>query len=109
MLVETDARRKREIRRDANEHPAPVTIVHVEVVLHHPTLGQLQVPAIVLFVSDSGQNTGWLSCLQDDNQLVVPSMAKARLDNGIATTCLSFQDAGIPFLASVRYRILTLF
>jgi len=86
-----------------------LTIVHVEVVLHHPTLGQLQVPAIVLFVSDGGQNTGWLSCLQDDDQLVGPSMAKVRLDKVIATTFGSFQDGGIPFLGSVLYRILKLF
>ncbi len=39
MLVETDACRKREIGREANEHSAPVAIVDVEVVLNDPALG----------------------------------------------------------------------
>src|SRR6266567_3071700 len=39
-----------------------VLLLH-EVMLHDPALGQLQVPAIVLFVSDGGQNASWFSCL----------------------------------------------
>src|SRR6266851_4185406 len=76
MLVEADACRKREVGREANEHSAPVAIVYVEVVLNDPALGQLQVPAIVLFVPDGGENAGWFSCLQDDDQLVGFGMAK---------------------------------
>src|SRR6516162_1232116 len=56
MLVETDAGRKGEVGTEANEHSAPVPIVEVEVVLNHPALGQLQMPAIVLPVADGGQN-----------------------------------------------------
>jgi hypothetical protein len=63
MLVETEARRKGKVGRDANKHPAPVTIVEVEVVLHDPALGELQVPAIVLFVSNGGEDAGWFSGL----------------------------------------------
>src|SRR5260370_3889002 len=63
MLVETDACRKREVGREANEHSAPVAIVDVEVVLNDPALSQLQVPAIALFVPDGGENAGWFSCL----------------------------------------------
>ena len=64
MLIETDACRKREVGREANEHSAPVASVDVEVVLHDPALGQLQVPAIVLFVPDGSQDACWFSCLR---------------------------------------------
>ena len=54
MLVETDAGRKVEVGTEANEHSAPVPIVEVEVVLNHPALGQLQMPAMVLWLADGG-------------------------------------------------------
>ena len=63
MLVETNACRKREVGREANEHSAPVAIVDVEGVLNDPALSQLQVPAIVFSVPDRGENAGWFSCL----------------------------------------------
>jgi hypothetical protein len=63
MLVETNTCRKRKVGREANEHSAPVAIVDVEVVLNDPALSQLQVPAIILFVPDRGENAGWFSCL----------------------------------------------
>ena len=67
MLVETDACRERKIGRETNEHSAPVAIVDVEVVLDDPALSQLQVPAIVLFVPDGGENAGRLSGFEDDH------------------------------------------
>ena len=39
MLVETDTGGKGEVGREADEHPAPVAIVDVEVVLNDPALG----------------------------------------------------------------------
>ncbi len=38
VLIEADTRRKRQIGTDANEHPTPVLVVNVKVVLHDPTL-----------------------------------------------------------------------
>jgi hypothetical protein len=95
MLVETEACRKREVGREANEHSAPVAIVHVEVVLNDPALGQLQVPAIVLFVPGGDENAGWFSCLEDDDQLVGLGMAKVRFDK-LATTFGGIEDGGTP-------------
>jgi hypothetical protein len=108
MLVETDACRKREVGREANEHSAPVAIVHVEVVLNDPALGQLQVPAIVLFVPDGGENAGWFSCLQDDDQLVGFGMAKVRFDKLIPTTFGSLEHGGSPFLGTILHPIVKL-
>src|SRR5271167_4955764 len=108
MLVETNAGRKREVGRDANEHSAPVAIVDVEVVLHDPALGQLQVPAIVLFVPDGGENACWFSCLQDDDQLVGLSTAKVKFNKLIATTLGSLQDGGTPLLGTILYPMVEL-
>src|SRR5271166_1269251 len=108
MLVETDAGRKGEVGRDANEHSAPVAIVDIEVVLHDPALGQLQVPAIVLLVPNGGQDACRFSRLQDDDQLVGPSPAKVRLNKLIATTFGGFQDGGTPFLGTILYPMVEL-
>ena len=47
VLIETNARRKRQIGADAHEHPTPVLVVDVKIILHDPTLRQLQVPAVL--------------------------------------------------------------
>ena len=98
VLVETDAGRKWEVVTEANEHSAPVPVVDVEVILHDPALGQLQVPAIVLWLADGGQDTGRLSCLEDEDQLVGFSVTKVGCNQLIATTFGSFQAGGVPFL-----------
>jgi|SRR5215472_2003747 len=103
MLVETDAGRKGEVGAEANEHSAPVSIVDVEVVLHDPALGQLQMPAVVPWLANGGQDAGRLSCLEDEDQLVRLSSAEVRFDKLIASALGSFQDGDIPLLGSVLH------
>ena len=52
MLIETDPRREWQIRAHANEHPAPAPVVNIEVVVHDPAVGDLQVPAVRFPVAD---------------------------------------------------------
>src|SRR6266436_2176914 len=79
MLVETDTGGKGEVGAEADEHPAPAAIVDIKVILHDPALGQLQMPAVVLFVANGGQDAGWFSCLQDEHHLVGFGMIKAAI------------------------------
>ena len=46
VLIETNARRERQIGADAHEHPAPTLVINVEVILHDPALSQLEVSAV---------------------------------------------------------------
>ena len=108
MLVETDTGGKGEVGAEADEHPAPAAIVDIKVILHDPALRQLQMPAVVLFVADGGQDAGWFSCLQDDDHLVGFGMTKVGLDKVVASTFGSFQDRGIPFLGTILHPVVEL-
>src|SRR6202048_2556120 len=108
VLVEADTGGKGEVGAEANEHPAPVAIIDVEVILHDPALRQLQMPAVVLFVADGSQDACWFSCLQDDDHLVGFGMTKIGLDKVVASTLGSFQDRGIPFLRTILHPVLKL-
>src|SRR6202022_108262 len=101
MLVETDTGGKGEVGAEADKHPAPAAIVDVKVILHDPALRQLQMPSVVLFVADGGQDACWFSCLQDDDHLVRFGITKIGLDKVVASTFGSFQDGGVPFLATM--------
>src|SRR5882724_7636356 len=56
MLIETDACRERQVGRHPDQHPSPVPVVDVEIVLDDPSLGDVKVPAIGALVTDSGQD-----------------------------------------------------
>ncbi len=56
MLVQTEASGKGKVRADPNEHPAPLAVIQVEVVLLDPALFELQMPAVFFLVSDRCQN-----------------------------------------------------
>jgi hypothetical protein len=71
VLIEANARRKRQIGADAYEHPTTVLVVDVKVILHDPTLRQLQVPA--LLCPDGNHDPGRLPGFENDNHLIVLS------------------------------------
>ena len=50
MLIQADARREGKIRAHAYKHSPPTCIVEIDVVLVHPEVCNLEMPAIVLLV-----------------------------------------------------------
>ena len=62
MLVQADTRREWKVGTHADEHSSPACVVDVEVVLDHPALDQLQMPAIILLVTVGAE----LEALPDD-------------------------------------------
>src|SRR2546422_11488903 len=70
MWMEADAGRERQVGTHADEHAAPALIVDVEVVLHHPPLRDLQMPAILLLVPDGDHDAGGLAALHNRDHRV---------------------------------------
>jgi len=54
VLIQAKANWKRKIRTDPDEHPPPIGIVKIEVVLIDPTSFVFQVPAVLFLVADQG-------------------------------------------------------
>src|SRR6516165_9010080 len=98
MLIETEPGRKRQIRAHAHEHPAPAWVVDVEVVLHDPALGDLQVPAVRLLVADCGHDPSRLSGPKDDDHPVGPCALEVRLDKFVAPAFRRLDDRSTPFI-----------
>jgi hypothetical protein len=74
VLIEAEARRQRQIGTDAHEHPTPVLVVNVEVILYDPTLRQLEVPA--LFFSDGNHDPGRFPGFENHHHLIVLGVPK---------------------------------
>src|SRR6516165_11365677 len=98
MLIETDPGGKRQIRAHAYEHPAPAWVVDIEVVLHDPALGDLQVPAVGLLVADCRHDPGGLSGLEDDDDPVRRCALEVWLDKFVAPAFWRLNDRSIPFV-----------
>src|SRR5262249_29925974 len=113
VLVEADSRGKWEIGTHAHLHPAPVRIVHVEVILIHPALLVLQMRAIVVLVPNRHQHACWLPCLQDRHHLVGFGILEILLHElvspALVVTALgSIQKRNAPFFGSVLEPVLEL-
>ena len=74
VLIEADTRRKRQIGTDAHKHPTPVSVVNVKVVLHDPTLRQLEVPAVLF--SDGNHDPGWFPGFENNHHCIVLGVLK---------------------------------
>src|SRR6266478_3919662 len=62
VAIETDTSVEREIRADAQEHPAKILVLHVEVILPDKTVAQLDVVALL---GKADGHTGILAAFQD--------------------------------------------
>ena len=106
VLIEANTRRKRQIGADAHEHPTPVLVVDVKVILHDPTLRQLQVPA--LCCSDGDQDAGRFPGFENEHHLIVLGVLKVGINKVITPLIGGIEDRHAPFLATVLYPVLKL-
>ena len=98
MLIEADPRRERQVGAHAHEHPAPVLVVDIEVVLHDPAVGDLKMPAVELLVADRRHDARRLSGFQDDDDLIRLGALEVGLDKFVAAALWRLEDRSIPFL-----------
>src|SRR5262244_998550 len=113
VLVEADSRGKWEIGTHAHLHPAPVRIVHVEVIWIHPALLVLQMRAMVVLVPHRHQDACWLPGLQDRHHLVGFGILEILLHELVSPALVviargSIQKRNAPFFGSVLEPILEL-
>jgi hypothetical protein len=106
MLIEADSGRKGQIGTHPNEHPPPVPVVDVEVVLHDPALSQLQMPA--LLCPDGNQDPGRFPGFEYHHYLISFGVLKVRIDKVIPSSLRGLQNGRVPFLAAVLDPVLKL-
>jgi hypothetical protein len=106
MLIEADACGKGQIGTGSYEHPTPALVVDVEVVLHDPALGQLQMPAV--FRADRDHDPGRFPGFENHHYLIGLGLLKVWVDKVITSTRWCIQNGRLPFLATVLDPVLKL-
>src|SRR6516164_10319136 len=106
VLVEANARGKGQIGTDAHEHPTPVLVVDVKIILHDPTLRQLGVPAVL--GSDGNHDPSRFPGFENDHHRIVLSVFKVWSNKVITPSLGRIHNGQAPFLATVFEPVLEL-
>src|SRR4030095_7665468 len=102
MLVQTEASGKGKVRADPNEHPTPLAVIQIEVVLLNPALFQLQM------VSDRRHDACRFPGLENTDDLVGLGPLEVAVDKVVPASGGSFQDRRPPFLGTILYPVMEL-
>lgn len=86
MLIEADAGGERQIGTDADEHPSPLPVVDIEIILDDPAVGDLQMPAVRFTVAYCRHDARWFTRLEDDHGSIGVCPFEIGIDKVIATT-----------------------
>src|SRR6266446_5422039 len=95
MLIKTDPSRERKVGAHAHEHPAPILIGDIEVVLHDPAVGDLKMPAVELLVADCGHDPRGLSGFENDDYLIRSCAPEVGIDKFVATAARRLNDRSV--------------
>ena len=94
MLIEAHSGRERKIGAQPYEHPAPLGVVQVEVVLDDPPSRVLEMPAIRF--PDRGEDPRGLTSLDDHDDLIGLGSPEVRLDECVPAPGGGFDDRRAP-------------
>jgi hypothetical protein len=95
VLIEADAGGEWKVRADAHEHPPPVPVVDVKVVLNDPALGHLKMPSVGGLIADTSHDTRRFTRLEDDRHGARLSSSEVRIDEFITTALRRLYDRDI--------------
>ena len=109
MLIEANPGGEWKIGADAYEHSSPDFIIDVKIVLSDPAIRDLKMPSVCGLISDSDHNTRWLSCFEDDHDLIGLGPFEIRVDEFVATAPRRFYDRDLALCRPLRYPALGLF
>src|ERR1700732_5556375 len=106
MLIEADAGGERQIGTDADEHPPPLPVVDIEIILDDPAVGDLQMPAVRFTVAYCRHDARWFARLEDDHDSIGVCPFEIGIDKVIATTLRSLHHRDValfrPLLQACR-------
>ena len=77
---------------------APAAVVDIEIVLHHPALGDLQVPAVRPSVADCRHDPRRLSGLENDDNLIRLGALEVGFDKFVAPALWRLDNRRAPSL-----------
>ena len=96
MLIEADAGGERKVGTDADEHPSPLPVVDVEVVLDNPSVRDLQMPAVRLAVADRCHDACRFARLENDHHGIRARPFEVWIDEVVAAAFRGVQNRNVP-------------
>jgi hypothetical protein len=102
MPIEAGAGREWQIRTHADEHAAPPLVIDVEVILYDPALRELQMPAILLLVSDGDHDAGWLATFHHCHYPVRLRIPETGIGEFVAPVFRRLRNRRAPLLRAVH-------
>src|SRR5580704_14002376 len=87
VLIEADTSGEWKVRADAHEHPSPVSIVDVKVVLNDPALRDLKMPSVRDLIADGNHDARGLARFEDDYHGARLGSFEVRIDEFVARGC----------------------
>src|SRR5262245_55114062 len=101
MLIQAHSRGEWQVGTHPDKHLSPALVMDVEVVLHHPSLRHLQMPSIILLVTDGNHHASWLATFHYGDDLIRFGLVEIRFDEFVAPSFGCLQDRRSPFLRPI--------
>src|SRR5262245_42032097 len=108
MLIEADTSGEWKVGADADEHPSPLAIVDVKVVLDNPPVRDLQMPPVRLAVADRNHDARGLACLENDHHSISARPFEVGIDEVVAAAIRSVHNRDLPLLCPTFQPLLEL-
>ena len=108
VLIETDTGGEWKVRADPHEHPSPIPVIDVKVVLNDPALRELEVPSVCDLVADGNHDPRRFSRLEDGHDGVRLGPFEIRVDKFVTTALRRFDNRDVALLGPLRHPALKL-
>src|SRR5712692_7026410 len=96
MLIQADACGEGKVRTHADEQATPRAVVDVKVVVHHPALGELQMPSVLGLLADGDQDPRRFACLEDRDDPIWLGLPEIRFDELVTILRRRIQNGSAP-------------
>src|SRR5262249_49282351 len=102
VLIEADTGGERKVRADAHEHPPPVLVIDVKVVLNDPALRDLKMPSVHCLIADGNHDTRGLTRFEDDRHGAGLGSSEVRINEFVATALRRLYDRDIAIVEAPK-------
>jgi len=102
MLIEADAGGEWKVRADAHEHPSPVPVIDVKVVLNDPALRDLKMPSVRDLIADGNHDARRLARFEGDHHGAWLGSFEVRIDEFVATAFRRLDDRDVALRSPFR-------
>src|SRR5262249_19349386 len=92
---------ERKVGTQTDEHPPPLAVIDIEIVLSDPAIGDLEMPSVRLAVTDCNENACRFARFENDHHRIRPGPLEIGSDEVIAAAIRRLENRDVPFLRPI--------